>query len=76
MASPLVAGVVGLMLAAESRLGAAQINGILKATARPLPGKSYEWLNDCGFGVVNAAACVEAAAKSFQRDDVKKRYEK
>ena len=41
MASPYVAGVVGLMLAVEPTLTAAQILGILKATAQPLPGGTY-----------------------------------
>ena len=41
MASPYVAGVIGLMLAAEPTLTAAQILGIIKATARPLPGATY-----------------------------------
>lgn len=75
MASPYVAGVVGLMLAAEPRLGAAQINGILKATARPLPGNTYEWVNDCGFGVVDASACIREAAAAFVRADAKGRFE-
>jgi subtilisin family serine protease len=38
MASPYVAGVVGLMLGANSGLTAAQCAGILLRTARPLPG--------------------------------------
>ncbi|MFO0832327.1 MAG: S8 family serine peptidase [Phycisphaerales bacterium] len=74
MASPYVAGVVGLMLAAEPRLGSAQINGILKATARPLPGKSFDWVNDCGFGRVDPGACVREARAAFTRDDVERRF--
>jgi subtilisin family serine protease len=58
MASPYVAGVVGLMLAIRPKLTAAQINGILKATAHPLPGSTYAWANDCGFGVIDPEACV------------------
>ena len=53
MASPYVAGVVGLMLGANSGLTAAQCAGILLRTARPLPGASYEWGNDVGFGRIN-----------------------
>jgi subtilisin family serine protease len=53
MASPYVAGVIGLMLAAEPTLTAAQILGIIKATARPLPGATYQWVNDLGFGVIS-----------------------
>lgn len=75
MASPYVAGVVGLMLAAEPMLGAAQINGILRATARPLPGKGYEWVNDCGFGVVAPSACVREAAMALDRIDAKGQFE-
>jgi hypothetical protein len=74
MASPYVAGVIGLMLAANPHLSAAQINGIVKATARPLPGGTYEWINDCGFGVINPKACIEQARLVLQRADVESRY--
>ncbi|WP_394890523.1 S8 family serine peptidase [Mesorhizobium sp. AaZ16] len=74
MASPYVAGVVGLMLAAEPNLTAAQILGILKATAQPLPGGTYEWVNDCGFGVISPEACVAAATRASLRRDVKGRF--
>lgn len=73
MASPYVAGVVGLMLNVEPKLSAAQINGIIKATANPLPGKSYAWVNDAGFGVINASACVREAASANERHDLKDR---
>ena len=79
MASPHVAGVIALMLATAAkqkhRLSASQINGILKATATPLPGKSYEWGNDCGFGVLNAADCIKEAVLVSRRSDVKDRVE-
>jgi subtilisin family serine protease len=75
MASPFVAGVVGQMLGVEPRLRAAQIEGILKATARPLPGKAYEWLNDSGFGVVDPLAAIREAQRAFTRADVKARFE-
>jgi subtilisin family serine protease len=71
MASPYVAGVIGLMLAAQPNLTAAQINGILKATARPLPGSTYEWVNDCGFGVIAPGACVEEARLAHARTEIK-----
>lgn len=74
MASPYVAGVVGLMLAADPRLTAAQILGILKATAQPLPGGTYQWVNDCGFGMITPADCVGAAKTASQRQDVKGRF--
>ena len=61
MASPYVCGVVGLMLAANPQLTAAQIGGILQRTSRPLPGGSYAWANDAGFGVINPAACLKEA---------------
>jgi subtilisin family serine protease len=74
MASPYVAGVVGLMLSVQPELTAAQINGILKATAKPLPGASYEWANDSGFGVINPPVCIEHAAHAETRTDVKGRF--
>lgn len=61
MASPFVAGVAGLMLEAEPRLTAAQIGGIIQRTSRPLPGKTYEWSNDCGYGVLDPEECVNEA---------------
>jgi subtilisin family serine protease len=70
MASPYVAGVVGLMLSANSGLTSAQCSGILQRTARPLPGASYEWRNDAGFGVIDAAAAVEEARTFNQRIEV------
>jgi subtilisin family serine protease len=75
MASPYVAGVVGLMLAVQSKLTAAQLNGIVKSTARPLPGGTYEWVNDCGFGVIDANACVNQAFLAQERSDIKGRFE-
>jgi subtilisin family serine protease len=62
MASPYVAGVVGLMLAINSELTAAQIAGVIKRTARPLVGSDFAWRNDSGFGEINSEACVEEAA--------------
>lgn len=72
MASPYVAGVVGLMLAAEPTLTAAQILGIIKATSRPLPGATYKWANDLGFGVISPAACVAEASRALDRIELKK----
>ena len=75
MASPYVAGVAGLMLSVNPRLTAAQINGILRRNARPISGATYEWQNDVGFGVVDAAASV-LEAQSFDRDiDVTKQVQ-
>lgn len=70
MASPMVAGVVGLMLAVEPRLTAAQIGGIIQRTARPLPGIDFQWRNDAGFGVINPEVCLSEAAMVNQRRDV------
>jgi subtilisin family serine protease len=69
MASPFVCGVIGLMLATNPRLTAAQIGGILQRTSRPLPGGAYAWVNDAGFGVVNPAACVREAREINVRVD-------
>lgn len=70
MASPYVTGVVGLMLAANPSLTSAQCAGILKRTARPLPGGSYAWSNDAGFGVIDAAAAVHDARNFSDRSEV------
>ena len=72
MASPFVAGVVGLMLACEPRLTAAQIEGILHRTARSLPGHSFAWANDTGFGMIHPAACLEEAEAVNTRTEVEK----
>ena len=64
MASPYVAGVIGLMLAVNSKLTAAQCLGILQRTSQPLPGMPYEWQNDSGFGQIAPEAAI-LEAKSF-----------
>ena len=73
MASPYVAGVVGLMLGANPGLSAAQCAGILLRTARPLPGASYEWGNAVGFGRINPTAAVEEAKRANDRHEVRPR---
>jgi subtilisin family serine protease len=70
MASPFVAGVVGLMLAIEPRLTAAQIEAIIRRTAKPLPGESYEWKNDAGFGVIDPEACLAEVGRVNDRKDL------
>ena len=70
MASPYVAGVAALMLATQGKLTAAQIEGIIQRTARPLPGATFAWLNDAGFGAINPEACVEEASLIDQREDL------
>jgi subtilisin family serine protease len=73
MASPYVAGVVGLMLGANPGLTAAQCAGILLRTARPLPGTSYDWGNDVGFGRINPMAAIEEAAGANGRHELRLR---
>lgn len=70
MASPYVTGVVGLMLAINPALTAAQIGGIIQRTSRPLPGGTYSWANDAGFGVINPEACLAEAAQANERTDI------
>ena len=70
MASPYVAGVVGLMLSANKDLTSAQCSGILQRTARPLPGTSYEWRNDAGFGVIDPAGAIKEASTFNQRVEI------
>lgn len=66
MASPYVAGVVGLMLEVAPRLTAAQIRGVVQRTSQPLPGRNYEWADDSGYGIIDAKACV-AEARNLSR---------
>jgi subtilisin family serine protease len=67
MASPYVAGTVGLMLAANRDLTAAQCIGILQRTSQPLPGAPFEWQNDTGYGRVDPVAAVQEAATFMVR---------
>lgn len=67
MASPYIAGVIGLMMvAARNPINSLQCLGILQRTAKPLPGGSYTWVNDAGFGRVDPEAAV-AEAQNFSR---------
>jgi serine protease len=71
MAAPHVSGVVALMLAANSSLSPAQVEQILKQTARPFPisprGAQFTCSSDpaalyhCGAGMLDAGAAVRAA---------------
>jgi serine protease len=58
MATPHVVGVVALMLAKNSALTPDQVESMLKSTARAFPGNC----NQCGAGIVDASAAVDAAA--------------
>ena len=69
MASPFVTGVAGLMLGIEQKLTAAQIEGIIIRTADPLPGGSFKWANDAGFGRINPTRCLEETELINQRED-------
>jgi subtilisin family serine protease len=70
MASPHVAGLTGLMLAINPRLTGAQIGGIIKRTARPLPGSDFSWRDDAGAGAIDPERCLEEAAAMLTREDV------
>lgn len=69
MAAPFVTGVAGLMLAVEPSLTSAQVAGIIRRTATPLPGADYSWRDDAGFGRIKAEACVREAAMLKTRVD-------
>jgi subtilisin family serine protease len=70
MASPHVAGVAGLMLAINPKLTSAQIGGILRRTARPLPGADFNWRDDAGAGEIDEARCLDEAAQVGRRRDL------
>ncbi len=70
MASPYVCGVVGLMLATNARLTGAQIGGILRRTARPLPGSDFAWHDAAGAGEIDPTRCLEEASTMLTRRDV------
>jgi subtilisin family serine protease len=70
MASPFVTGIIGLMLARNPRLTASQIEAILRRTAKPLPGKSFEWTTDAGFGVIDPEACLAEVDRIDERRDL------
>lgn len=67
MASPYVAGVIGLMLEAEPRLTSAQITGIIQRTSQPLSGATFDWTNDAGYGVLQARACIDEARRMHDK---------
>jgi hypothetical protein len=46
------------------------VRGILLRTARPLAGASYEWINDAGWGRLDALAAVEEARAINERNPV------
>jgi subtilisin family serine protease len=62
MAAPYIAGLAGLMLAVNPSLTSAQIGGILRRTARPLPGADFRWRDDAGAGEVDPDRCIIEAS--------------
>jgi subtilisin family serine protease len=72
MASPVATGLAALMLAQNPELTAAQIKGILHRTAVPLPGGSYAWVNDAGFGRLNPKAALAEAAQARTMKELNK----
>jgi subtilisin family serine protease len=74
MASPYSCGIAAWMLSLDRDLSAAQIQGIMIRTSTPLPGGDYQWKNDCGFGLINPAACLEQAKTIRTKKDVTDEY--
>lgn len=70
MASPYVTGLVGLMLAANPGLTAAQVGGVIRRAAVPLPGKSYEWDSAAGFGAIQPIECIRQAVALDTYQDI------
>lgn len=70
MASPYACGVAALMLATRPDLTAAQIEAMMRRTARPLPGAAYAWVKNAGYGVLKPELCVLEASRFHQRNDV------
>jgi subtilisin family serine protease len=70
MASPYVAGVIGLMLTVNPQLTGAQVGGIVKRSARPLPGADYTWRDDAGAGVIDPESCIAEADAMLDQKDV------
>lgn len=70
MASPYVCGVAALMLAVLPQLTPAQIQGIMRSTSAPLPGQTFGWRNDTGFGVIDAKACLSRTVEFADMFDV------
>ena len=69
MASPHVAGIVGLMLAVNPNLTGAQVSGIMQRTAEPMPGADFAWRNDAGSGLISPTRCLEEADAMLARRD-------
>jgi thermitase len=68
LASPVVAGVVGLMMAANPKLGPADLEKVLFTTARDLGSAGFD--SYYGHGRVDAAAAVQAALTTVAKDTI------
>ncbi len=63
MATPLVAGIISLMLSVDPGLTPERIVALLRETARPFPAGSACAGGTCGAGIINAARAVGAASR-------------
>ena len=70
MAAPYMTGVVGLMLAIDPNMTAAQIGGVIRRTSTPLPGDTYQWQDAAGFGRVDPVECVSEARRVHDKKDL------
>lgn len=68
MATPHVAGVVSLMLSVNPALTPAQVTSLLQTNVTAFPGGSNCNTTDCGPGILNAAAAVQAAQNAPSLD--------
>ena len=71
MASPYVTGVIGLMMAVNPQLNAAQCAGILQRTSKPLPGMPFDWRNDSGFGEIEPELAIKEAKTFTSQEEVR-----
>lgn len=69
MASPYVCGIAGLMLNIDDALTSSQIEGIMQRTAQPLPGATFAWKNDAGYGRIHPEGCLAEAMAVNARED-------
>ena len=60
-AAPMVAGTIALMLAVAPTLSATQITALLASSAKPFPPGSTCTTANCGAGIVDAHAAIQAA---------------
>ena len=47
----------------------AQIAGILRRSAQPLPGSDFEWRDDAGFGAIDPERCLSEVRGVHDRID-------